>query len=71
MTPRRFRTLSGLQSFLYSRPAQAWHVTKEHDDACTPSVCQCSPTFLVRELSADAVIAGEAGEAAWRKAVSS
>ena len=71
MTPRLFKTASGLRAFLASRPAQAFDLLVLHDAPCSPSRCVCLPWYEVRALTADAHVEGVRLEREWRRAVAS
>ncbi len=46
---------------------RALHVTVLHDDACTPSICVCTPDYIVDDLTVDSYLAGQEAQKKWVK----
>lgn len=66
---REFKNQAALDAFLATGELQgtASHVLVLHDNACTPGVCVCEPSFVVEELTIDNYLAGQQAQAKWVK----
>jgi hypothetical protein len=69
---RRFHTLAEAAAAAEALGGLA-HVLVEHDDArgCTRTRCLCRPSYVVRELTPEALREGEELERAWLREVAS
>lgn len=64
--PIRFDSMEELQTFLLANP-QAYHVTIEHGPSCSPEVCRCSPSYVLRACTPENVQAGAQAQASWTR----
>lgn len=61
----RCETAAEFEAVIAALAGCALHVRIEHDDACTPSVCMCSPHYVIERLSVDTYTAGRDAQRRW------
>ncbi len=62
--PIRFESVEAAQAFLLAHP-QAYHVTVEHGPSCSPEVCRCKPSYVLRPCTPENIHEGARAQARW------
>lgn len=71
MVRRTFKTEQGFRAYIKNLTDGLYHVEVQHDDICSPSICQCKPWYVVTLATKEVLKTAAIKSEKWAKETSS